>query len=389
MNLVDQPIVLTELSYDGPSVRPESYLMKKWNKIPHRVAWGYICSHDKDFRENIEEKIGDMDDISLNVEVLEFIKNKFSLVSSDKWTGLEYLFYEGENCALFINKYCPSEEDSFISISWLYTLEEEYNENILMKEFLVKAKKHIILPEDQPSIYLVRRDPNSGMFETIGMPFEKPEVDLTLNYGKSFEKDVHKPLINFISEKKPKNGRLVMLHGEPGTGKTYYFRHLLNEIAPHQKVIYIPPYLVEMIAEPSMIDFLSEEKGAVIMIEDAESIICSDDPQERSSGINNLLQITDGILGDIFQIKIILTFNTKYENIDVALRRKGRLFMDYKFGKLTKAESQKKVDSMNIDFKVEKAMTLSEIYNLSHTHEKGQRDEKEERKIGFGANFID
>ena len=60
-----------------------------------------------------------------------------------------------------------------------------------------------------------------------------------------------------------------MLHGEPGTGKTYYFRHLLSEIAPKQKVIYIPPYLVEMISQPRFVDFLTEEKGAILMIEDA------------------------------------------------------------------------------------------------------------------------
>lgn len=389
MNLIDQPVELTELSYDGPIVKPESYLVKKWNKIPHRVAWGFICSNDKDFRKDISEKLGDIDDVSLNIEILDFVKAKFSLVSSDKWSGIEYLFFENENCALFLNRYFPEDDDVFISINWIYTKDENYFENETIKEFLIEAKKNIIFPEEQPNIYLIRCDPSSGMFETQGIPFEKPEVDLGLNYGKSFEKDIHKSIAEFIKNDKPKNGRLVMLHGEPGTGKTFYFRYLLNEIAPTKKVIYVPPYLVDMLGAPSFVDFLMEEKGSILMIEDAESILCSDDPEERSAGLNNLLQATDGILADCFDLKIIVTFNVKYDKIDAALKRRGRLFLDYQFGKLTKSEAQKKIDSMGISYKVEKAMTLADVYNLNVVNEKGDREEKKERTIGFGFSSLD
>jgi type II secretory ATPase GspE/PulE/Tfp pilus assembly ATPase PilB-like protein len=72
--------------------------------------------------------------------------------------------------------------------------------------------------------------------------------DLDLNYGYGFGK-FHTDLMNRILTG---TKGLVLFHGQPGTGKTYYIRHLLKKMATSKKiVIYMPPNMVDHLTEPS------------------------------------------------------------------------------------------------------------------------------------------
>ena len=76
----------------------------------------------------------------------------------------------------------------------------------------------------------------------------------------------------------------------------------------------------------------------------------------------------DGLLSDILNIKIIVTFNTNLNNIDTALLRKGRLKYQYTFGSLcvekTKALLKELYgDDYDTD-NVTKPMILADIYNI-------------------------
>ena len=57
--------------------------------------------------------------------------------------------------------------------------------------------------------------------------------------------------------------------------------------------------------------------------------------QQRNSNLAMILNITDGILGESLGIQIIATFNTDVQNIDPALKRKGRLKSAYEFKALS------------------------------------------------------
>ena len=68
--------------------------------------------------------------------------------------------------------------------------------------------------------------------------------------------------------------------------------------------------------------------------------------------------------------------------IDEALTRAGRLQVDYKFGKLTKENSQKLIDKLKIDKIATKSMSLAQIYE-GHNQIIVDDLETEEKTIGF------
>jgi hypothetical protein len=73
-------------------------------------------------------------------------------------------------------------------------------------------------------------------------------------------------------------------------------------------------------------------------------------------------------MSDIMKTAIILTYNCPKQDIDEALRRKGRLQMDYEFGLLKKDDAIKLAQSLNfpqefIDEEIKEDMSLADIYN--------------------------
>jgi hypothetical protein len=101
-----------------------------------------------------------------------------------------------------------------------------------------------------------------------------------------------------------------------------------------------------------------------LIIEDAERVISDREGNGSPAGVSNILNLTDGILGDCLSIQIVATFNMKREKIDQALLRKGRLIVEHKFSKLSAEESNKLLKHLEKDHIVEESMCLADIYNI-------------------------
>lgn len=156
------------------------------------------------------------------------------------------------------------------------------------------------------------------------------------------------------------------------TGKTNYLKWLTRQV--DSKFVFVPINMIGHISSPAFIGDLIENKGSILVIEDCEQYI-QDRRGSDTSIVSPLLQLTDGFLSDIVNIKIIATFNDDSAKIDPALKREGRLIAEYEFDKL-KAEKVSKLT----DGEYNEDMTLAEIYNTL-TYQKNQ---KKETKIGFG-----
>jgi SpoVK/Ycf46/Vps4 family AAA+-type ATPase len=188
-----------------------------------------------------------------------------------------------------------------------------------------------------------------------------PPMELDLNYGESF-KEVHQTIISRLNKKNDKG--IILLHGQHGTGKTSYIKYLTSLIED-KDILFIPPSMAEMLSDPSMIPFLMDHKDSILIIEDAERVIGDRESGNVSSaGVSNVLNLTDGILGDCLSIQIIATFNMRKENIDKALLRKGRLIAEHKFDKLNVEDTNKLLKHLNKDTEVKEGMTLADIYNI-------------------------
>lgn len=131
------------------------------------------------------------------------------------------------------------------------------------------------------------------------------------------------------------SGRLTVFEGEPGTGKTYLVRGILDHVK-RAKFVFTPPNLIPEIAGPQLIPVIlnarddddeDKSKGPtplIFVIEDADKCLL---PRagDNLGEISNILNLTDGILGSAFDIRIIATTNAKVHEIDSALLRPGRL----------------------------------------------------------------
>ena len=138
--------------------------------------------------------------------------------------------------------------------------------------------------------------------------------------------------------------------------------------------------MAEALSEPSIIPFLLENKNSILIIEDAERVISDRQHQGSSAGVSNILNITDGILGDCLNIQIIATFNSSRDKIDKALLRPGRLIVEHKFNPLDIESTNKLFKHLKIEKESNTEMTLADIYNINVDIHKSEIKTK---KIGF------
>jgi ATP-dependent 26S proteasome regulatory subunit len=141
--------------------------------------------------------------------------------------------------------------------------------------------------------------------------------------------------------------------------------------------------MAESLSDPAIVPFLMEHKNSILIIEDAENVISDRRGNVSSAGVSNILNITDGILGECLNIQIIATFNMNKEKIDNALLRKGRLIAEHKFDKLSVENTNKLLHFLNKTFISEENMSLADIYNVDVELLKSK---DKTSKIGFYAN---
>jgi hypothetical protein len=241
----------------------------------------------------------------------------------------------------------------------------------LEKKFLRFPKRH----EGEAVIHLVSTG-HSGL-ELSRVKVSRPKVNLSLHYNADLLVH-HRGLVSMLRSKRECG--LYLFHGDPGTGKSTYIRHLMHQVK--KKVIFFSPQMAGNLDSPSLTNLLVENTNSIFVIEDAEELLVSRD-RNPSSGIAMLLNLSDGILGDSLGINIIATFNTNLGQIDKALLRKGRLRFRYEFRPLAMEKSRVLMHKLGkSDRVINTPMTLADIY---HADEEDYRLQDQRPRIGFLA----
>ena len=252
-------------------------------------------------------------------------------------------------------------EITIISVNMIDSSIKNKLEDIMNEGFLNKNKN---------SVHILSYTSDSEMYLTDFKIDDKfRDLDIELNYNDDF-KEVHEDIIQKIDSNAV---GLYLLHGKPGTGKTTFIRYLIRAIS--KRVIFVSPSMSEKLSNPEMIPFLMKYPDSVLVIEDAESVIASRKGGDNQN-VSNLLNLSDGILGDCLRFQIICTFNTDKESIDSALLRKGRLLKSYEFKNLALDKTNNLLNKLGVE-SVDEEMCLSDIYN----HESNNFGEK--IHIGF------
>jgi len=166
------------------------------------------------------------------------------------------------------------------------------------------------------------------------------------------------------------SGRIVLLEGPPGTGKSFFIRGLIYDV--EAKFVVCPTTLLPEISGPSfipaLIDLHEEEPYGVpivLVVEDADSLIAN-----RKMGnvdvLSTVLNVGDGLMGQMFDIRMLLSTNAN-SRVDIApaLLRPGRLNTQVIFDTLEHDKALEIFDRINKDDRSlsdKKTYTLAEIY---------------------------
>jgi ATP-dependent 26S proteasome regulatory subunit len=125
-------------------------------------------------------------------------------------------------------------------------------------------------------------------------------------------------------------GRITLLTGPAGTGKTHLIRSLLLTSKRARFVVVQTADLVRLL-DASTLSALTEfargeAKGRpiVLVVEDADGALVPR-AADNISQISMLLNLGDGLIGSTFNIRVLATANAKTVEIDPAILRAGRL----------------------------------------------------------------
>lgn len=174
-------------------------------------------------------------------------------------------------------------------------------------------------------------------------------------------------------------GRLSILEGPPGTGKSFMIRSIITQV--EATFILIGSSLVGSISGPDIFPVIMRQAGnlfdtpsgeekrpIVIIIEDADAALVKRD-HHTNDKISDVLNMGDGLLGELVDMRIIATTNAKQFELDPAICRAGRMCRHLHLDNLNENHAKdiyKRLVNKNPDEKMNfKDISLAEVYRYA------------------------
>jgi hypothetical protein len=203
---------------------------------------------------------------------------------------------------------------------------------------------------------------------------------LSLHYGSGSEK-WHQ---DFIEKLHKKINGLSIFEGSPGTGKTYYLRHLMGELKESHRFYFIPTSTMSVLSRPDFIGFWADQRRRysdrkfIVILEDSDAALMTRGSDNREQ-VSAILNLSDGMLADFLRLQIICTINCAANDIDQALLRPGRLLCHRVFGRLDYPQAVRLAESLGRKLPVARDYSLAEVFAGHHA------DKINRPHIGFAA----
>ena len=132
----------------------------------------------------------------------------------------------------------------------------EFANEFLLK--LVPFKKKVKTSKTKDISLIIK---GSYGLDTRELKVKKPSLNIDLHYNDDF-KVVSANIITNI--KKSKTQGLYLFHGQPGTGKSTYIKHLIHQQT--KKVIFMPPNMAGNLDSMELTEFLIDNPNCVLSL---------------------------------------------------------------------------------------------------------------------------
>lgn len=295
------------------------------------------------------------------------IKELFEILKEYELTLLIYDKYEIKSCnAIFDLSFKYANPDT---INDIYI---KYSSNFNIEDFLLKYEDLIKKVEEKKGFKMNLITISGGRPDSITTYSNK-----IINIDKENSYNLNVPLDDIIDDIKSDKSGLIIFNSKPGAGKSSLIKYLSQEL--QDKTFYfLNNNNIHILSNPEFTTFcLSTLKDCILVLEDCEKALTSRDVN-KGFDISNILNITDGIMGDLLNLKIIATLNTT-DKLDTALLRKGRLIRQVEFNPLSTTQVSNLSKSLGIKIDNPKEMMLCDVYN----YENSGTEVKQVTKIGF------
>lgn len=232
-------------------------------------------------------------------------------------------------------------------------------------------------------IYVMVQTRQGIVFNSLGVAAVKLERD---NYLPSSVDD-YDHIVNDLNSVSP-CGRIVVMNGTPGTGKTFMVRALLDS-CPNATFVLLQSHMVPQLADPALVPSIMNlkrnrpEGPIVFVVEDADSVLATRG-SDNIAAISSILNMGDGIFGSLLDIRIIATTNAKVEDLDEAIVRPGRLCKRLDLDELPASQAMiiyKRLTTKELKCSKSDKFTLAEVYRLAR--QDGWKPTQEKKKLGF------